>query len=448
MLVRYTKDNKGRAVRQAVIYTEAEHSITNDDIDDDAIRIVRRLQANGHTAYVVGGAVRDLLIGKHPKDFDIATDAQPNRIRRLFRNSRVIGRRFRLAHIFFEDNKIIEVSTYRSETSVGFQNEYGDIEEDAFRRDFTMNALFYCPLTRRIIDYVGGVKDIRDRKLKPLIPVDRIFVEDPVRMIRAVKYRNSTGFRMVGRLRRALRKSRDLLEETPYSRMTEEIFKILLSGFSESIFRECQEYAIFRHMLPAFAERVTRDREYAARFYARLGDLDREVREGNEDRRSRGIAYLCADYLYEYSKVGKEPRISFTDAFAELKELIRPVVPANKDIELALVYLIRRRKNYLKGGKLEITPPSDRPRQEDEPLHASRDGDGTADSGGRRRADAVGEAGDGDVEKKKRRRRRRPRSRTRRDDAPRDGASRDEAPRDGASRDDAPSRGGAAAKSV
>ena len=383
MLVRYTKNKDGRAVRQAVIYTPQEHSIDPDALDPDAVRIAKRLQGEGHRAYIVGGAVRDLLIGKRPKDFDIATDAQPNRIRRLFRNSRVIGRRFRLVHIFF-GTKIIEVSTFRSENSVGFQNEYGDIEEDVLRRDFTMNALFYCPLDRTIIDYVGGVDDIRHRRVRNLIPIDRIFTEDPVRMIRAVKYAATTGFRLVWPVRRAIGRSSRLLADTPYSRMTEEIFKILLSGASATIVQECIKYRLFEHMLPQFASLVV-DKGFKAKLLHRLAALDSEVRDGLEDRRSRGIAYLCADYLFEHTEVGSEQRIAFTDAFTELKSVLKPIVPANKDIELALVYLIRRRKNYVKTGELELTPATERVRQEDEPYRHETDPDASPRPARRRR---------------------------------------------------------------
>ncbi|MFW6212442.1 MAG: polynucleotide adenylyltransferase PcnB [Spirochaetota bacterium] len=366
MLVRYAKNPDGRAVRQAVIYTKDEHSIDTADVDHDAIKIIRRLRGAGHHAYIVGGAVRDLLIGKKPKDFDIATDAQPNRIRRLFRNSRVIGKRFRLVHIFFGD-KIIEVSTFRSETSAGFQNEYGDIEEDVFRRDFTFNALYYCPVEERVIDYVGGVKDIRDRKVQNLIPLDRIFAEDPVRMIRAIKYACSTNFKLPWKLKRTIKRSADLLADTPYSRMTEELFKILLSGFAAPILEMCMGFGLFPHVLPHFNELVKREPEFRDELLHRLAALDAEVRDGGEDRRSRGIAYLCADYLFAHSEVGMAQRISFADGFAEIKRIIKPIVPANKDVEMALVYLIRRRKNYKKNGDLEVTPPSERARTEDEP---------------------------------------------------------------------------------
>jgi poly(A) polymerase len=392
LLVRYSKDTAGRHVRQAVIYTKEEHGISSDSVDADAIKIIKRLRGAGHHAYIVGGAVRDLLIGKNPKDFDIATDAQPNRIRRLFRNSRIIGKRFRLVHIFFGP-KIIEVSTFRSETSAGFQNEYGDIEEDVFRRDFTINALYYCPIEDRIIDYVGGVKDVRDRKVRNLIPLDRIFGEDPVRMIRAIKYACTTGFTLIGKLRRQIKRSADLLSETPYSRMTEEVFKILLSGRSAEIVSQCIKMKLFEHMLPEFHALQVGNRDFERQLTGRLADLDREVRDAGEDRRSRAIAYLCADYLFAHTEVGSMSRIPFADGFSELKRVIKPIVPANKEVEMALVYLIRRRKNYTKLGKLETVPPGERERVEDQPWRHEDDPDAPKT-------------------KKKRRRKRRPRSKS------------------------------------
>ena len=370
MLVRYVTDHRGRTKRQAVIYTPDEHSISNDGIDPDAIRITHRLQSAGHHAYIVGGAVRDLLVGNKPKDFDIATDAQPNRIRRLFRNSRVIGKRFRLVHVFF-GAKNIEVSTFRSENSAGFQNEYGELEEDVFRRDFSLNALYYNPADRRIIDYVDGVKDIREKRLRNVIPLERIFQEDPVRMIRAIKYSTSTGFSFVGKLKRQLKRSADLLAGTSPSRMTEEIFKILLSGYSAPIFEACITFKLFPHMLPRISALVLANAELRRLLLKRLAALDVEVREGDEDRRSRAVAYLSADFLFTQSESGTQERIPFPDAFAEIKQIIQPLVPANKDVEMALVYLIRRRKTYRKSGVLETLPPGERPK-EDESNEPSR----------------------------------------------------------------------------
>ena len=193
MLVRYSTSDKGTAQKRACIYTAEEHGIKKADIDPNAARITERLKRAGYSAYIVGGAVRDLIVGKKPKDFDVVTDATPRNIKKLFRNSRIIGKRFRLVHIFFGD-KIIEVSTFRSINADA--NIFGTLEEDVQRRDFRMNALYYCPHEQTILDYVGGFNDIRRKRVRALIPIRTIFTEDPVRMIRAVKYSATTGFKL------------------------------------------------------------------------------------------------------------------------------------------------------------------------------------------------------------------------------------------------------------
>ena len=145
MLFRYSADAKGRPVKKAIIYTKDEHSISPQKIDPDALFIVKQLHSHGYDAYIVGGAVRDLLVQKEPKDFDIVTDATPSKIKKIFRNSRIIGRRFRLVHVFFGP-KIFEVSTFRSISDGSVGNSFGTMDEDALRRDFTLNALYYDPL--------------------------------------------------------------------------------------------------------------------------------------------------------------------------------------------------------------------------------------------------------------------------------------------------------------
>ena len=183
MLKRYGIDAKGKKIEVAAIYTVEEHKIDNKQIDREAMKIMRRLHNGGFEAYIVGGAIRDLLVGQTPKDFDIATDAQPQQIRRLFRNSRIIGRRFQLVHIFF-GSKIIEVSTFRSnEAGRSNNNVFGSLEEDVLRRDFTLNALYYTPRGPYVLDYVGGFKDIKERRIRSLLPLGKTFLDDPVRLI-------------------------------------------------------------------------------------------------------------------------------------------------------------------------------------------------------------------------------------------------------------------------
>jgi poly(A) polymerase len=218
LLVRYQKGPDGKPVKKAVVYTNPEHGIDPRSVDTDAMRIVERLRNNGHDAYIVGGAVRDLLIGRIPKDYDIVTDAQPQRIKRLFYRSRIIGRRFRLVHVYV-GNRIYEVSTFRSMVNGSIGNTYGTIDEDAQRRDFSMNALYFDPLQGHLVDYVGGYKDVKARRVVPVIPLKTIFTEDPVRMLRAVKYAVSTRFTIQFWTRLAIRRQAKLLATASVSRL-------------------------------------------------------------------------------------------------------------------------------------------------------------------------------------------------------------------------------------
>jgi len=351
LLIRYKKSESGSAAKQAEVYLKEEHNLSPGRIDPDALKIIRRLKNSGHSAYIVGGAVRDLILGNKPKDFDIVTDAAPARIRKLFRNSRIIGKRFRLVHIFFGE-KLIEVSTFRAETSAGFMNVYGEIEEDVKRRDFTVNALYYDPEENTILDYHGGFRDVKAHRLRAIIPVKKIFAEDPVRMIRAIKYCVSGGLRMGLRLRFQLNRSIPSLNETPASRMTEELFKILGSGNARPMLERCAEIGMLRFMLPVVDGLIRENKSYRIQLFESLTLLDEVVKAG-EVRKSRHLAYFGAVYLFNVSVIGQAEHISFQEAFGDLKQFIRPMLPANRDVEQALVLLIRRRKVYKKYGTLE-----------------------------------------------------------------------------------------------
>lgn len=345
MLFRYTATNNGEARRRARIYTVEEHGIRKRDIDRDALRVTSRLRSAGFEAYVVGGAVRDLLIDKRPKDFDVVTDAAPRKARRLFRNSRVIGKRFRLVHVFFGPDRIVELSTFRASEESTVHNEYGTIEEDAQRRDFTLNALYYSPDDERIIDYVGGFRDVKSKVIRPLIPLDRIFVEDPVRMVRAIKYAGTTGFRLQNRLKRRIRKENELLAATSSSRMTEEILKIVQSGASRQIVDMCRRFGLLPHMLPnvtAAAESMTKQ-DYFRRLLESLGRLDREIGQTHEVTKGRCLAALLEDFL-ELSGVWEVHEADrFRTLFREAKHLLRPITPPNKDVEEAIRVLFEAR---------------------------------------------------------------------------------------------------------
>jgi poly(A) polymerase len=227
-------------------------------IDADALRVVRKLLAAGHEAYLVGGCVRDLYLGRRPKDFDIATSATPEAIRRLFRNSRVIGRRFKLAHVFF-GSKIIETSTFRSapqasedDPLITHDNEWGSVEDDARRRDFTINGLFFDVETQKIVDFVDGMDDLDARLIRTIGDPTLRFREDPVRMIRAVKFAARLGFDFEPETYAALLDVAPDIVKCSKARVLEEIYKLLRSGASHRSFGLLLEVGIFEHILEPY----------------------------------------------------------------------------------------------------------------------------------------------------------------------------------------------------
>jgi poly(A) polymerase len=242
------------------IVPRAEHPISRKDIDPDALRVLYRLRQGDHIAYLVGGSVRDLWLGRRPKDFDVGTSAHPQQVKRLFRNCWIIGRRFRLAHVKF-GTKVIEVATFRRQVGPGEEvvqdgvpapdpstaegerlvhhdNTFGTPEQDAFRRDFTVNALFYDIATFAIIDYVGGLDDLRDRLVRSIGDPNVRFVEDPVRMLRAVALAARLDFRIDRPILDAIATHRHAIATAAPPRMLEEYYKILRAGSAERTFRD------------------------------------------------------------------------------------------------------------------------------------------------------------------------------------------------------------------
>ncbi|MDC7223054.1 MAG: polynucleotide adenylyltransferase PcnB [Spirochaetales bacterium] len=345
MRVRYGRNEKGKLIRQAEIYSLDEHNISRDRIDRDARKIISRLHSVGYEAYVVGGAVRDLLLDRKPKDFDIATDATPNQIKRVFRNSRIIGRRFRLVHIYFANDKIIEVATFRSIDS-GERDEqiFGTVDEDALRRDFSLNALYYDPDNEEILDFVNGVRDIKKKILRSVIPLDKTFQEDPVRMIRAVKYSVGTGSRIPFLLRRKIKKSAPLLHECSISRMSEELFKILQSGTASPCFRRFRELRLFETILPQYSILMDeRGAAFEAKFFESMELLDRLV-GGGEKRRSRMLVHLLECYLEETGAFDKGRQTSFKEVIKRAKGALKPLIAPNREIDEAVKQILRKRK--------------------------------------------------------------------------------------------------------
>jgi poly(A) polymerase len=243
-----------------------EHPLSRKDIDPDALKVLYRLRQFEHTAYLVGGSVRDLLLGRRPKDFDIGTSAHPYQVKKLFRNCWIIGRRFRLAHVKF-GQKVIEVATFRRQVAPGEEvvqdgvpapdpttpegehlihrdNTFGTSEEDAFRRDFTINALFYDIATFSVIDYVGGLDDLRASVVRSIGDPDVRLREDPVRMLRAIALAARLDFTIEPTLVDAIRTHRHEIAKASLPRLLEEYYKILRAGSSEKAFRVLAEVGL------------------------------------------------------------------------------------------------------------------------------------------------------------------------------------------------------------
>ena len=332
MRYRYSTEENGKIVKAAAVYTENEHNINPADVDSEATGIVQRLKDAGHETYIVGGAVRDLILGKKPKDFDIASDASPTRIKKLFRNSRIIGRRFRLVHVYFGP-RIFEVSTFRSLKDGSSGNTYGTIKDDVMRRDFTMNALFYDPGQRIVIDYVGGMKDIREKKVKPIIPLAEIFIDDPVRMIRAVKYAAAADFTLPLRVRWKIKKHSSLLSSISSSRLTEEIIKILHSPQAAAIVDALDRMGLYCYLQPGAAKLMRENPGFRQRY---LGSLAALNQEDFKNLPGEALGALVNDYLEDKADWEQGVAENFKIIFTAARSFVSPINPPRYQMDHAI----------------------------------------------------------------------------------------------------------------
>lgn len=243
-----------------------QHCISRKDISEPAKKVLYRLNTAGYEAYLVGGGVRDLLLGQHPKDFDIATNATPEEVNQLFRNSRLIGRRFRIVHVLF-GREVIEVTTFRGnqieqdeadeERAVNEHghlvrdNVYGTMEEDALRRDFTINALYYGIQDFTVHDYANGMRDLESRQLRLIGDPETRYREDPVRMLRAIRFAAKLDFTIADEAADPITALAPLLEHIPPARLFEEILKLFGAGYGEKTYNLMQDYGLFGTLFPA-----------------------------------------------------------------------------------------------------------------------------------------------------------------------------------------------------
>ncbi|HEY7725091.1 MAG TPA: polynucleotide adenylyltransferase PcnB [Anaeromyxobacteraceae bacterium] len=273
-----------------------EPEIPLERIDMDAVKVVSRLRHTGHQAYLVGGCVRDVLLGRTPKDFDVATSAHPGEVRAVFRNCRLIGRRFRLAHVYFRGGKVVEVATFRQnpvdvgddvpeagDLLITRDNVFGTAEEDARRRDFTVNGLFYDVFTGEVLDYVGGRADLEARRIATIGDPEVRMREDPVRALRAVRFAARLGFAIEPETFAAMRRHAAELSRCAPPRVLEEIFKILRCGGSARALEVLRAAGALPVVLPALADHLEEQGEEGRRrVQAHLAALDEAVRSGGE----------------------------------------------------------------------------------------------------------------------------------------------------------------------
>ena len=291
--------------------------IDHDDISANALSVIRHLQNHDFDALLVGGAIRDMLMDGKPKDFDVATDATPEQVRQLFRNSRIVGRRFKIVHVLF-GREVIEVTTFRDshdnqkdqpknrkqasqtsrQSSKGLllrDNVYGDLKSDAYRRDFTVNALYYDPICRQVLDFTGGIEDLDQKKLRIIGNADARYAEDPVRLLRAVRFEQKLGFSLDKDSLSCLDSHAYLLKEIPPARLFDEVVKLLAHGKALDTLKALERHKLLRYLIPAAAHALEDSDSFACTFIERVCiNTDERIASGKRIT----PAFLFAAFLW------------------------------------------------------------------------------------------------------------------------------------------------------
>ncbi len=356
---------------QAKVYARSEHNISRSQISEYALKVLYRLQKSGFEAYLVGGCVRDLLLGREPKDFDVATNADPEEVRKVFRNCRLIGRRFRLAHVHF-GRDVIEVATFRGAADVQSDkqildnegrllrdNVYGTIEEDVWRRDFTVNALYYNIKDFSVVDYVGGMADHKAGVLRLIGDPDTRFREDPVRMLRAVRFAVKLAFVLHPDCEKAIPKVASMLSNIPSARLYDEALKLFLSGYALQNFEMLRHYGLFRILFPATEDSLAVEDNGFPRL------LLIKALQNSDDRISQGKTvtayFLFAAFLWEPVRIraksnivkGMVESIAYQEAANEVigKQLKCTSFPRHISMAMREVWSLQPKFNSRIGSK-------------------------------------------------------------------------------------------------
>jgi poly(A) polymerase len=355
----------GRSARKERVYGPAQHPVRAAQLSNGARTVIRNLQDAGFKAFVVGGAVRDLLLGIEPKDFDIATSATPEQVKPLFRRAFVIGRRFRLVHVHV-GGEVVEVSTFRAAQTgedatdehgrLLSDNVYGSQAEDAARRDFAINALYFDPSNDTIVDYVGGVADIRARRLKLIGPPVTRFREDPVRMLRAVRLAAKLGVAIDPKTAEPISRLAPLMSNVPPARLFDEMQKLLLSGHAVETLKSLRAHGLSHGLLPLLD--VILEQPLGSRFIdAALAGTDARVREG------KGVspAFLFATLLWHEVLVtwnaakarGERPLPALFDAMDKVLEAqaARIAIPRRFEATIKEIWSLQPRFEQRSGSR-------------------------------------------------------------------------------------------------
>ena len=351
MRYRYSAGENGKLLKKAVIYTCDEHGINYTDVDSDAVSIIRRLKSAGHDSYIVGGAVRDLILRKKPKDFDIVSTAAPLKIKKIFKGSRIIGRRFRIVHVYI-GQKIFEVATFRSLKDGNTGNIFGTIDEDVLRRDFTMNALFYDPQQQIVVDYINGMKDIKRKQVRPVIAVNKIFTEDPVRMIRAVKYAAAAGFQIPVNLKFKIYRQSGLLKTVSASRLTEEIQKIIHSSQAAVIVDLLEKTGLYSYLQPQASGLMKKDINFRKRYLKTIASLN-----GSEIFPGQALGCLFYDYLENLHEWKPGVIENYKEIFMTVRSFVLPMNPPRFELGQALRKFLSVRGITIKKQHIERPKP-------------------------------------------------------------------------------------------
>lgn len=345
------------------IYREF-HQLRREQMDQDALKVINRLNRHGYRSYLVGGCVRDMILGRKPKDFDVVTSATPQQIRKVFTNSRSIGRRFKIVHVVFQGGKIIEVSTFRSLPAHRFDpdeaddymlkrdNQYGGPREDAARRDFTINALFFDARNESLIDYVGGYEDIQQGRIAVIGDADISFKEDPVRMLRAAKFAALLGFEIENNTLKAIKRNRNEIAKASPARLYEEYNKIFRTGRASAVFHSLADTGLLKSMMPeAFnASELAKGRLFAeSALGKRLIVADRMLTEREDLTTTIYLALLMTDLVRDvFTDHVKGPIIDYVRHGIE--PLARRLQTPGKDVD-RLIQIFMSQPRFWQQGK-------------------------------------------------------------------------------------------------